>query len=278
MCKRLRLSQGRGEVRATERVVIPPESSKAINVSAHFPSNFDSLIVERCLKYNSNVDDIYGAADTFISRNKPILHVSNFSKRPVIIAEGAVLGKSHDPRTWLDKSHRFSNLEHNRINAHAHLIRNLAQSSSFTIQSKSEVSSKAQRNANGEDDALSTSPLEGGPKTAEVALDHIPAERLIQEVDISSDLSTEQRVKLERVILKNNNAFGLDGKLGNYDAKVDIQLKPGSKPVSLPPFPCSPANREVIDKQIDSWLQLGVIEPSKSPWGAPVFIVYRNGK
>jgi hypothetical protein len=28
----------------------------------------------------------------------------------------------------------------------------------------------------------------------------------------------------------------------------------------------------------ESWIQLGVIEPSKSPWAAPVFIVYRNGK
>jgi len=29
---------------------------------------------------------------------------------------------------------------------------------------------------------------------------------------------------------------------------------------------------------MDSWISLGVIEPSKSPWGAPAFIVYRNGK
>jgi hypothetical protein len=34
----------------------------------------------------------------------------------------------------------------------------------------------------------------------------------------------------------------------------------------------------VIDKQMDSLIQLGVIEPSQSPWAAPVFIVYRNGK
>jgi hypothetical protein len=33
-----------------------------------------------------------------------------------------------------------------------------------------------------------------------------------------------------------------------------------------------------MDKQINSWLALGVIEPSRSPWAAPVFIVYRNGK
>jgi hypothetical protein len=37
-------------------------------------------------------------------------------------------------------------------------------------------------------------------------------------------------------------------------------------------------NREVIDTQIDKWLKLGVIEPSKSPWEFPVVIVFRNGK
>ena len=29
---------------------------------------------------------------------------------------------------------------------------------------------------------------------------------------------------------------------------------------------------------MDKWIQLGVIEPSKSPWATPGFIVYRNGK
>ena len=29
---------------------------------------------------------------------------------------------------------------------------------------------------------------------------------------------------------------------------------------------------------MDKWIQLGIIEPSKSPWAAPAFIVYRNGK
>ena len=33
-----------------------------------------------------------------------------------------------------------------------------------------------------------------------------------------------------------------------------------------------------MDKQMDKWIQLGVIEPSKSPWAAPAFIVYRHGK
>jgi hypothetical protein len=29
---------------------------------------------------------------------------------------------------------------------------------------------------------------------------------------------------------------------------------------------------------MDKWIQLGIIEPSKSPWAAPAFIVYQNGK
>lgn len=70
----------------------------------------------------------------------------------------------------------------------------------------------------------------------------------------------------------------MDGRLGTVEAKCTIPLRPGSKEISLPPFPSSPAKREVMDKQMDTWIQLGVIEPSVSPWGAPGFIVYRNGK
>ena len=29
---------------------------------------------------------------------------------------------------------------------------------------------------------------------------------------------------------------------------------------------------------MDKWIQLAVIEPFKSPWAAPDFVVYRNGK
>jgi hypothetical protein len=63
-------------------------------------------------------------------------------------------------------------------------------------------------------------------------------------------------------------------RLGHYPAKVSIRLKPDTEPISLPPFPQSPAKREVMDKQMDEWIQLKVIAPSISPWEAPTFIVY----
>jgi hypothetical protein len=34
----------------------------------------------------------------------------------------------------------------------------------------------------------------------------------------------------------------------------------------------------VIDSQLEKWFEQGVIEPSSSPWSAPVVIAYRNGK
>jgi hypothetical protein len=39
-----------------------------------------------------------------------------------------------------------------------------------------------------------------------------------------------------------------------------------------------PAKRVVINEQMAKWLIQDVIEPSASPWGAPVVIAYHNGK
>ena len=82
----------------------------------------------------------------------------------------------------------------------------------------------------------------------------------------------------ENVVLKNKKTIGLNGQLGHYNAVVKIPLCPGAKEISLPPFPVSPEKRAAIDKQMDTWISTGVIEPSKSPWGFPAFIVYRNKK
>ncbi|KDR65782.1 hypothetical protein GALMADRAFT_31899, partial [Galerina marginata CBS 339.88] len=74
------------------------------------------------------------------------------------------------------------------------------------------------------------------------------------------------------------NAFGFDGRLGHHPGKVGIRTKEGQKPIALPMYGTSPAKRKIIDEQIDKWFEQEVIEPSNSPWGAPVVIAYRNGK
>jgi len=76
----------------------------------------------------------------------------------------------------------------------------------------------------------------------------------------------------------NQNAFGLDNGLGNYNAKVEINLRPKTKEILLPPYNASPVNRIVVDKKMDAWINLEVTEPSRSPWVFPALISYRLGK
>ncbi|KAI5900013.1 uncharacterized protein SCHCODRAFT_02437334, partial [Schizophyllum commune H4-8] len=77
---------------------------------------------------------------------------------------------------------------------------------------------------------------------------------------------------------KRIKAFGLDGRLGNYPAKATIRTREGTTPIAKPMRGASPAKKEVMDQQINTWFAQGVIEPSASPWSAPVVIAYRNGK
>jgi hypothetical protein len=274
-----------GRVSSTERVVIPAKTSRLVKVETHFPKDCEQLLVEKYLKSCGNIDDVYGHADTFISKDNSALHISNFSDFPVIISEGQVLGTAHNPRNWLDKASKMSPARRARAEAHANFIRQLVEIQSPTeaadvnvIRSESNISSKAHRNATGEDDPASEEPVEGGPKTAESPPESVESSKLLSELDFSKDLTPEQRKALEEVCTKNAKAFGLDGRLGTYKEQVVIPMKPGAEPVSLPQFPASPAKQEVIDKQMNSWIELGVIEPSRSPWAAPVFTVWRNGK
>jgi hypothetical protein len=116
-----------------------------------------------------------------------------------------------------------------------------------------------------------------GPKTADPGPDQVyPSDKLKEVIDVDPALEPTQREALFEVVRRNQAAFGFDGRLGHLKSKVHIELAPGTKPISMPPYYASPAKREAIDKQIDLWLSQGVIEESKSPWGAPVIIVYRN--
>ena len=79
--------------------------------------------------------------------------------------------------------------------------------------------------------------------------------------------------------MKNHLAFSLDGRISKYsDIKYSIKLVDNATPVSLPPYHASPEKRQVIDKQLDKWFAQEAIQPSDTPWGAPVIVVYKNGK
>ncbi|THH19755.1 hypothetical protein EUX98_g8715 [Antrodiella citrinella] len=276
-------------VRAQDRTVIPPKSSRLVAVSAKFPVQDASLYVEKIFNSPRNEDDVYAAPDTLITKLHPYLHISNFSDSTLTLEKGQAVGMARDPSTWLDHQSRFSKERYGHITAHAQLIKQLANpsfpastpvsSDIKTTRSETSILNTAGLHASElEDDLDADEPLEGGPKTSEGPPEDTPTADFLRTVDVSEELTGDRRTLLLGVLKRNVNAFSLDGRLGTTEATCTIPLRPGSKEVSLPPFPGSPAKREVMDKQMNTWLRLEVIEPSKSPWGAPGFIVYRNGK
>ena len=117
-----------------------------------------------------------------------------------------------------------------------------------------------------------------GPKTTDPGPDQVyPSDKLKEVIDVDPALEPAQQDALFEVVCRNQATFGFDSWLGHLKSKVHIKLVPGTKPISMAPYHASLAKREAIDKQIDLWLSQRVIEESKSPWGAPVIIIYRNG-
>jgi hypothetical protein len=124
-------------------------------------------------------------------------------------------------------------------------------------------------------EATDTEHLGWGPKMADPGPDkNYPSEKLQEVIDVDPLLEAPQREALYKVVERNQAAFGFDGRLGHLKSEVHIKLVPGTKPISMPPYYASPAKRDIIDKQVHLWLSQGVIEESRSPWGAPVIIIY----
>lgn len=257
--RRQRLEQHHGEVRSREHVVIPAESCVRVAVELPIPEGKNDLLIERNIQQDHHGRQFFGSPDSLISPSNPFVHISNFSDSPVVIGKRQVVGCVHNPKNWLDRIHTPAVRKRNK--AHARFIQQMtyeegqnlgSQSRSAHIRSESDITSKAQRNVFEPDDPSAQEPVEGGPKTSLSGPELTLSSVFLKEVDISPSLTESQRQAILGLLEKNQAAFGLDGRLGNHDAQVQIQLKKDAKPVSLPPFSTSPANREVMNKQMDA--------------------------
>ena len=270
-------------VRAALSVQIAPESMRLVKVQANFGKGEGHLLMEKKLMTTGEPESVYGCANMLISKKSSYVYVSNFSEKPINISVGQSVSQGHDPLTWLDKEDQFTKKEVDVISTHTNLLQMIINSgrtsvnkNPFTKMTRSEVEAlqDSLRQDYSSDDILAEPPVEGGPKTAEIPGEATSSVQLMKEVDISPNLTEVQVSQLQEILRRHERVFGLEGRLGHYETEVDIPLLPNTKLISIPPYQASPANREVIDKQMDTWIELGVTEPSKSPWGAPVFIVY----
>ena len=60
------------------------------------------------------------------------------------------------------------------------------------------------------------------------------------------------------------------------EVEFTIDLIPGTKPISIPPYRMAPAELRELKAQLEELLSKGFIRPSISPWGAPVLFVKKK--
>ena len=68
----------------------------------------------------------------------------------------------------------------------------------------------------------------------------------------------------------------LPGMPPDRDIDFCIDLEPGTRPISIPPYRMAPAELRELKAHLQELLGKGFIRPSASPWGAPVLFVKKK--
>ena len=247
-------------VRALEDYRLKPHESKPIRVEGLLDEDREWL-VQKNLLANAN-DTFFAVPNVLISAAHPWVPVANPTDHPRYIRKGEVIGTLVDPATFFDSPKSLEELK--RFQDAAKVIKTV-----IAIQIQAEDPSNEEAEEEQE---------QYGPKTAAMPdPTTYPSDQLEELIDVGS-LPDHLKEEAWAMLRRHINAFGFDGRLGNLPAKVHIRTVDGQVPISMPMYHASPQKREIIDEQLNTWFEQGVIEPSKSPWSAPVVITYRNGK
>ena len=274
-CHRQKTKFGKEEqvVRAKEDYRLRPHECKPIQVEGQLGEDKDWLVTKNLL---SGADEAYFAVpNTLISAANPWVPVTNLSDRPRYIRKGEVIGVLSDPSEYFDRVHTLADWEERSKHAEAIAAIIQIQVDADRKEHKGQTCNAGETTSN---ETPSSQEESFGPKTAEMPdLTEYPSSKMRDLIDVGS-LPDHLKDKAWAMLEKRVNAFGFDGRLGHLPTKVHIRTAEGQVPISGPMYGSSPEKRRFMDIQLNTWFEQGVIEPSISPWSAPVVIAYRNGK
>ena len=89
------------------------------------------------------------------------------------------------------------------------------------------------------------------------------------------DLSFSER-KIAENSIASFNEINSKNRLGRTD-KLTLTIDTGdAPPFHKKQYPMSPYMSQILNRELDEMLQLGVVEPSQSPWSSPVLLVKKS--
>jgi hypothetical protein len=293
--RKLRL-EAETEVRASEDFELAPESVRKVRVEGQFGDDPGrEFVVERNLLLDGE-DAWLAVAPTLLVAAAPFVPVANLSKLARRVKKGDLIGYKGDPQNYFDTPK--TDEDERTMRAHAERIAAFVRCSmdaeSNTAQAAPEDPSSrpAEMHAtsakesvpvvgarDGQPEQRATPPDEDyGPKTAELPDDERYDSSRLEEILDVGDVPDDLKEDVWAMLRKRAGAFGFDDRLGKHATKIRIRVREEQPPISAPMYGASSEKRRVVEEQVRKWLEQEVIEPSRSPWGAPVVIAYRNGK
>jgi hypothetical protein len=91
---------------------------------------------------------------------------------------------------------------------------------------------------------------------------------------VDKGIKGEERKKLEDVLMEFEDIFSLDGKKLGVTQRVKCHIDVGdTQPIRDRPVPRAEKDHHEIAQHINKMLEMGVIEPSESPWAANCYLV-----
>ena len=95
--------------------------------------------------------------------------------------------------------------------------------------------------------------------------------------NVSDKLSSAEKAEIEDVIGQFSDIFvGPDGQLGQTDLVEHCINTEDIKPIKIPPRRLPISQRDIAGIEIDKMLRDDIIEPSSSPWSAPIVLVKKR--
>ena len=98
----------------------------------------------------------------------------------------------------------------------------------------------------------------------------------LREVQIGSEIHILDRQRIQSLILEFEDVFYKPGDPIvplNTDIRHTIRLVENTKPIQSKIYRLPYSHNKVISEQITKWLDMGILEPSYSPWSTPCIVV-----
>ena len=97
------------------------------------------------------------------------------------------------------------------------------------------------------------------------------------EFDIDPNLKEEEAFELHKLLNDYNSVFASKKKINvTSNVKHRIIVDKDTQPIHQAPYRVSPAQREIIQKQVTEMVEDGIIQPSDSPWASPIILVRKK--